>query len=300
MALDLQETWELPEYALTFNTGVADALGNFYWVTEDSGWRGGAAPRPNRQDKSYANGQFRRPNFSSGLVVSWNGYVLSPTAHARASAERKLASIGRDPYSLFTVVGTDSVGPLYSMMELDGPAIPNPLSLTDLEFSMQFGSNDPNRYVYGTQMSGTTTLPDGAGGLDWVTGGGLDWVTGGGLNWGSATSSGQIFFNNTGTAASWATWTVSAGADVLVKPTITSSTGKILRYNATLQPGDMLVLSSSPFNRFATLNGSTDVMASITPAQWFSLATGASSVTFSADNANPTATLLGTAPIAGW
>lgn len=300
MALDLQETWALPEYGLTFNTGVPDELGNIYWVTEDSGWRGGSAPRPNRQDKSYSNGQFRRPNFSGGLLVSWNGFVTSPSAYARAMAERKLAAIGRDPYRLFTIVGTDSAGPLYSMVERDGPILPVPLTLTDFEFSAQFGSMDANRYVYGTQMSGSTTLPDGTGGLDWVTGGGLDWVTGGGLNWGTVTSSGQIFFNNTGTAESWATWTISAGSGTLVKPTITSSTGKQLRYNNTLQIGDVLVLSSSPYSRTAILNGSTDVMANITPAQWFSLAPGASSVTFSADNTNVTATLLGVAPIAGW
>jgi hypothetical protein len=299
IAYALAETWSLPGYSLSFNTGTADETGCVYWVTEDRGWRSGAAPRPARSDRATASGQFRRPNYRTGLVVSWQGHCFAPTAMARAQAERKLATIGADPQSLFEVRGTDSVGTLFSLMEMDAALLIEPLSLTDFGFSFQFASPDPRRYVPDTTIGGTTGLVSGSGGLDWSTGGGLNWSTGGGLNWGTVGSTGLITFVNTGTAATDPVFTLSSPTGTLVNPVITmQSTGKQLRYNGTLNAGDTLVITTSAFNRSVILNGSTDVRVRMNIAQWFQIPVGTSTIVFTADNVNAAATLTGSAYVA--
>lgn len=298
IAYALAETWELPAFGITFNTGSPDDTGCVYWVTEDRGWRGGAPPRPMRDERATAHGQFRRPNYRSGLVVTWNGHFFGPDARSRALAERKLAAIGYDAQNFFEVRGTDSAGTLYSMMELDAVTLIEPLTLTDVHFSMQFGSPDPRRYVLGGTIGGTATLPSSTGGLDWSTGGGLDWSTGGGLNWGTVTSTGQITFVNTGKAATDPKFTISVPSGTLVNPVITFQDGRRLRYNGTLITGDSLVISTSSFSRSVILNGFTDVRVRLDIAEWFQIPVGTSTVVWSADNVNAAATLTGTAVIA--
>jgi hypothetical protein len=294
------ETWSLPSYGLDFNTGVADAAtGCVFWVTEDAGWRGGAAPRPTRTDKPTSHGQYRRPNYKTGLKVSWNGYLFGADAQSRALGERKLATIGADAQQLFEVRCTDSVGALFSMMELDGPPLIGHRDLGNASFSLQFAAPDPRRYVVGQTIGGSTTLPSVSGGLDWSTGGGLNWSPG--LDWGTVTSLGQITFVHTGTAPTDVTFTLSVPSGTLVNPQIMLlGTGQRLHYTGTLVAGDSLVINTSEFSRSVVLNGSTDVRTRLDTAQWFQIPTGSSVVNFAADNVNAAATLSAVAYIANW
>lgn len=299
IAYALRETWALPSFNLAFNTGVPDETGCVYWVTEDRGWRSGAAPRPARSDRATAQGQYRRPNYRSGLVVTWNGHGFGPDSVSRSLAERKLATIGADAQNLFEVRGTDSVGTLFSFMEMDASAIIEPLSLTDFGFSFQFASPDPRRYALSGGIGGSTGLVSSSGGLDWATGGGLNWSSGGGLNWGTVSSTGQITFNNTGTAATDPVFTISCPSGTLVNPMITlQGTGQRLHYNGTLVAGDILVITTSAFNRSVLLNTFTDVRVRLDIAEWFQLPIGLSTVVFTADNVNAAATLTGSAFVA--
>jgi Phage tail protein len=298
IAYALAETWALPSYSLLFNTGSADETGCVYWVTEDRGWRGGAAPRPMRDNKATNPGQFRRANYRTGLVVTWQGHCFGPTPASRALAERKMATIGSDPQSLFEVRCSDSVGTLFSMMELDAAISIEPLSLYDFAFSMQFASPDPRRYGYGATIGGSATLNSGTGGLDWATGGGLNWATGGGLNWGSVIGSQTFTFTNTGTAPTDPVFTISCPSGILINPQVMFQTGQRIRYNGTLAAGDVLVINTSSFNRGAILNGSVDVGVLLDLAEWFQIPVGTSTVTFTAANANAAASLTGTAYVA--
>lgn len=302
MAYALAETWTLPASNLFFNTGLPDETGCVYWITEDAGWRGGAAPRSSRNDKSYGPGQYRRPNWPTGLVVTWHGHVFAPDAASRAAAERKLATIGRDVQNLFQVICQDSVGPLYAMMEMDGPVLMQALSLTDFGFSMQLAAPDPRRYLASGSSSGNTALQSSSGGLDWATGGGLDWATGGGLNWGSVSSTGQLVFTNNGTAPSDPVFTITCPSGTLLNPMVTLvSSGQRLRYSGTLSAGDSLRIDTSAFTRSVVLNASQDVRVRMDLAEWFQIpAGGTAAVLFTADNVNAAANLNGTLNIAYW
>lgn len=298
IAYGLAETWTIPGSSLFFNTGEADETGCVYWVTEDRGWRGGAAPRPMRDNKASAQGQFRRANYKTGLVVTWNGHCLAPTAPARALAERKLASVASDPQTLIEIRCTDSAGTLFAMMELDAPIMIEPLSLTDFAFSFQFAAPDPRRYGYGATIGGSTGLIAGSGGLDWATTGGLDWATGGGLGWGTVTSTGLLTFVNSGTAPTDPTFTITCPSGILQNPQVQFQSGQRIHYNGTLAAGDILTINTSAFNRGAILNGSVDVGVRLDIAEWFQVPVGVSTVKFTADNANAAVTCVGSAYVA--
>lgn len=295
----MSEMWSLPSYGITFNTNTPDDTGCRWFCTKDSGWRGGAAPRTNRDPKASGLGQFRRATKPGELVCSLDGeFYGSPTA--RSLAERKLARIGKDTPNLFEVRCTDAVGELFSMMELDGPTLAQPdNSDKDGVFSLQFASPDPRRYVVGQTIGGITGLASSSGGLDWSTGGGLNWPPG--LNWGTVSSTGQLLFVNSGTTDTDPKFTISVPTGTLLNPTITfQTTGQVLRYNGTLAAGDTLVISTSEFNRSVVLNGGTDVRTKLNVAQWFEIPVGQSTVLFGADNVNAAAQLSGVAYIAYW
>lgn len=296
----MTETWSLPSYGITFNTNVPDDTGCRYFCTKDSGWRGGAAPRTNRDGKPSGLGQFRRATKPTGLVCSIDGEYYGRTDVARAAAERKLARIGKDTESLVEVRCLDAVGELFSMMELDAQTLAQPDNLTDGVFSLQFASPDPRRYGVGQTIGGTTGLPAGSGGLDWVTGGGLNWVPG--LDWGTVTSTGQVTFENTpGTAPTDPVFTISCPSGTLINPTVTSvPTGQRLRYVGTMTAGDVLRIDTSEFTRSVVLNGGQDVRTRLQIAEWFQLPVGLSTVSFTSDSINAAATLVGSAFIAYW
>jgi hypothetical protein len=289
--------WSLPDYGLTFNTGTPDDTGCTYLVTEDSGWRSGAGFSNNRDKRAFGHGEFRRPNYSTGLIASLEGSFWGPTPQARSAAERKLRAIGRDPHQLIRVIGSDALGDLFSDMELDGQPLVAVSQKRDGRFSFQFAAHDPRRY--GSAIGGSTTLQSSSGGLDWATGGGLNWSPG--LNWGTVSSTGLITFVNTGTAETDPTFTVSSPTGTLVNPVITlQDTGQRLRYNGTLNAGDTLVISTSEYSRSVLLNGSTDVRTRLDLAEWFQIPVGSHTVLFTASNVNAAAELTGSANVAYW
>lgn len=293
--------WSLPLYGLTFNDNLPDETGCRYLCT-DSGWRGGAAPRPSRSPKPNSSGEDRQPNFASGLVAVLAGDFWGPDAIARSRAEDKLNAIGRGPNDLFEVRCATALGEKFSMMELDAKPLVQPdKSPRDGIFSFQFASPDYRKYGVGQSIGGNVGLGSSTGGLDWVTGGGLNWVPG--LDWGTVTSTGQLAFDNLpGTAPSDPVFLISCPTGTLINPTITNiGTGQRLRYNGTLTAGDTLRIDTSEFTRSVILNGGQDVRTRLTVAEWFQIPENTTCVVaFTADAANAAASLQGSAFIAYW
>lgn len=298
----LAQTWSIPSAGLTFNTGIADANGNQWMTMDEKGWHGSAAPRPGRTAKPASQGSYRSPLFRDSRIFSLTGWVSCPSRLARNNAEHQLAAIFPDPYTLYQVICNEEFGSLYVTVELDTmiQVTPQPGGF-DLLFTLQMAAPDPRKYSTNT-ASASTGLPLSTGGLDWATGGGLNWSSGGGLNWGTVTSSGQISMANTGTADTYPTYTISAGANPLVTPAITiQGTGATLFYNGTLNAGDALIIVTNPFGRAVTLNGSTDRRPLLTTAQWTSIPAGTAQVAvFSANAYSSTATLAASWQPAFW
>lgn len=293
--------WTMPFWGLSFNYGVADSTGCMWLADAEKGWSGGPPPRPLRVNKPYSQGVFRSPDFYGARVITLAGNVWAPDSASRRNAEHKLAAAFSDPGALYELHCIEETGELLAYCELDGAVTIQQLGLYDFAWSIQLAAPDPRKYSAAANSS-TTNLPMTTGGLDWVTGGGLNWVTGGGLNWGTVTSNGSVIMTNNGTADTWPTYTVAAGANALVTPGITITvSGNTLFYNNTLAAGDTLVITTNPNSRSVILNGQSDRRASLTIAQWASIpANSTVSATFSSAVYSSTATLTASWANAYW
>ena len=292
-AVTLPVQWTMPTWGLSFNTGVKDANGCAYWVTDEKGWSDGPPPRPISTGKPYSQGAFNGPDFYGARVITLYGHVAAPTTLARRAAEHTISAAFSDPLNLSELHCTEETGELLANVRLDqNVTITRNPGGYDFDWSIQLAAPDPRKYSATVQQS-TTNLPMAANGLDWITGGGLDWITGGGLTWGTVTSNGQVSMTNAGTADTWPTFVIAANGNVLSSPGITILfNGNVLFYNNTLQANDILTITTNPANRSVLLNGLTDMRRFLTTAQWTSVAAGTTVIAaFSSAVYTSTATL---------
>lgn len=273
---------------LTINT--TDANGVDWVLTKEVGWFASAPPKPTRTNKAGATGSYRSQNFRGERIITLEGVMAAPDIGTLRAAQHQLAAVCGDPSQLYTLACAEETGTLTATVELDAQILMTPINYLSCNWSLQLAAPDPAKYSAVSQQA-QAMLPSTTGGLDWSTGGGLNWSAGGGLNWGSGGVSGNLSAINTGTAESWPTFTINAGTGIL-DPSITNSvTGQTLAYTGALGSGDVLVISTSPFNRFVQLNG-TDRRPFLTTSQWFSFAPGVTNVlAFAADSYSSTASL---------
>lgn len=299
-AVPMPVSWSIPSIGWTANTGSLDPYGSYWSVIDDTGWRGSPHGRTGRIGRPSSQGMYRVPVYKDARIVTLGGYLESPTEAAREQSELLLASAFSSG-SLQELHCTQVTGEMYGLFELDADILITPLTPFCSTWTLQVASPDPRKYA-AAASSGSTTLPFSTGGLDWSTGGGLNWSTGGGLSWGSTTSNGTIGLTNVGTADTWPTFTIAAGANPLVTPSITLSYGgSVLFYNDTLSPGDQLVITTNPSGRGVVLNLSSDRKSSMTTAGWQSIpANSTTTATFSAAAYSSTATLTATWANAYW
>lgn len=273
---------------LTINT--TDAAGVDWILTKETGWFASAPPKPTRSNKAGAVGSYRSQNYRGERVITLEGVMTAPTITALRNAQHQLAALCADPTQMYTLAAGEETGTLTAQVELDTQILMTPISYLTCSFSLQLAAPDPSKYALAQQMA-ACTLPSTSGGLDWSAGGGLNWSTGGGLNWGTTTSNGNVSALNIGSAPTWPTFTVNAGTGI-TNPTITNATtGQSLRFTSTLNSGDQLVISTSPFNRYVQVNGA-DRRPYLTTTQWFSFASATTYViAFAADSYSSSASL---------
>jgi hypothetical protein len=286
-----------PQYTISDSSGTpqvtintTDANGVDWILTKETGWFASAPPKPARTNKAGATGSYRSQNFRGERIISLEGTMTAPTITALRTAQHQLAAVCGDPAQLYTLSCAEETGTLTAQVELDAQILMTPIAYLTCAWTIQLAAPDPTKYS-STLQQASTFLPSATGGLDWSTGGGLDWSTGGGLNWGTTVSNGTVAVLNGGTAPTWPTFTVNAGTGI-TNPTITcSTTGQVLQYASTLNSGDQLVISTSPFNRYVQVNGS-DRRPFLTTSQWFSFSAATAYVlAFSASSYSSTASL---------
>src|SRR4051812_7776680 len=130
----LSQTWSIPSAGLTFNTGIADSNGNQWITTEEKGWHGGSKPRNNLVPKPASQGSFRSPSYRDARVFSLTGWVACPSYAARNAAERQLAALFADPFTLYQIICTEEKGPVSVTVELDADVLVTPQSGYDILF----------------------------------------------------------------------------------------------------------------------------------------------------------------------
>jgi hypothetical protein len=276
-----------------------DSFGSQWMVEKDTGWFEPPGVRLDHADRQQDHGVYRTRNYRAARDITLTGVCISPDISTMMGALDRFATICSDGGMTAMTVTEPGGNVRTAQVELaDMPrATPFSSPAYAFDFQLMLIAQDPRKYDATVQIT-TTGLPSSSGGLNWS--GGLSWSSG--LNWGTVTSTGVLVVTNSGTAETWPTFQISAGANALTNPGITLTVaGNRLFYNNTLQVGDVLTIVTNPIGRAVTLNGTTDRRPFLTVAEWTSVAPGATvPIAFSAASYTSTAQLSASWQNAYW
>jgi len=277
---------------------VLDANGTAWGVRTGgtSGIFDGPPVTLNQTNFPNADGAFRSQNFRPVRTMVINGWAAGSTlAGAIASRRAFMGLLGGGGQGTLIITDMDGLV-LNATVELGDVPKVTPAAM-QFDWQLTLSAADP--YLYGPVVSTNTGLPSAVSGLDWVgLGAGLDWTGAGagGLVWGTPTNNGLCQLTNIGTEVAWPIFTITGPATgQLIAPTIVNgTTGEILAYTGSLNPGDVLVISTAPTNRSVLLNG-VPYRRFLAPAQFFSIPPGGSvTIQFQGTSASPTPLLTAT------
>lgn len=271
------------------DTGTADQFGTLFRVNPQgtTGIFDGVAARLNQTPFPNYDGAQRSNSFDATLPITLAGSAIGLTPASTLASQRAFVAL--------FVGGTQQT---LTMTHLDGLVlsalvekndIPRAILANPLEMDWQLSLIATNPRKFAAASTASTGLPVTTGALLWGTG--LHWGTG--LDWGSSASNGLIQLTNPGTGEAWPVFTLTGPpSGSLVNPIIVNSgTGETLAFAGTLNPGDTLVISTSPFNRFVRLNG-VPYRRFLTTAEWFSIQPGQTITVQFQGNSTSTAQLL--------
>ena len=207
--------------------------------------------RLNQSPFQNADGAQRSRNFRLPRTLVIPGWARGATTGGTEASRRAfVGTLSGGGQSTLSITFLDGLV-LTTQVEIAGIPKASPVTGTEFDWQLTVSAVDP--YLYGVAQTYSTALPSASGGLDWATGGGLDWSTGGGLNWGTVGSTGLMTLVNSGFEESWPTFTINAPTDgaTLVNPiAVDTGRGNQLAYTDTLILGDVVVINTSPLNRF--------------------------------------------------
>jgi hypothetical protein len=258
-------------------------------VTNLTGWY--AAPRRlGMEAKAQQDGDW-------DAVSSAGSRTLGIEAFAEEAGEAEAQAFARDLAALGSagllqvVVDNAATGPLSSWARVEVGADPEWIDACSFTYTMQLRSPDP--LLYGPETFASTTLASSAGGT------GLTYPLTYLLDYGvpPGVTPGAITLSNAGTAAYWPRLRIDGPVP---NPSVSMvETGDSLRYNGTLAAGQWLDIDTA--NRRVLLNGQVSVrhLVSVT-GRWLGVPVGGGSLTWTADAADPAATLSAWAHESAW
>ena len=258
-----------------------DAFGCLWTVEGITGWYTGGDVRATADPKAQQSGTRRGTPFKAGREIVARGKVFCPDAAAAELAARRLSALAFHE-GVREFVGASPAGNL-SML-----ASPIDLPLFDLSsnnigsWQIAIGSEDP--YLFGTPTFGSTDLAGS------TPGAGLVYPLAYPLDYGLPPGAvpGSVPVANVGTAAYWPRLRLDGPAP---NPSVSLvETGDTIQYNGTLLAGQWLDIDCQ--NRRVLLNGQVSVRHLVSDTgSWLAIPPGGGSVTWTADAADPAATL---------
>jgi hypothetical protein len=250
-----------------------DANGVTWSTVGVTGWHDGPGVVLSQVKMPRMDGSWRGKNTRTPRLITIPGWAQAPSKQARITAQDQLTSLLYGGGQSTLTVTDDYLNPRTALVELAADIKALAIGPSGIDYQIVLSAADPRKYEAPATTS--TTLPiTTPTGIDFTTGGGIDFVTGGGVNFGAQQSNGTLTMTNTGYAESDPIFTITGPSDsgTLINPSITNSTtGQVIAYNGTLQLNDVLVINTSRFARSVTLNGSIDMWAALSVAQWFAV-----------------------------
>ena len=278
---------------LTFgeDAPVIDATGCAWVVQNEEGWSGSPDVRMVGADRPRAHGALDGQSYLSGRSILLTCRVTAPDDARLRAALRTLAAALADGAGLSRLVVTEP-GTVHQAMVRRADAIEprrgDPASAT---FTLALFAPDPRRYeATATQVA--TGLPTASTGIAFPVSFPLSWPAG--------STTGQVVADNTGTADTFPTFTITGPC---VAPRITVvSTGAVLALSTSLAAADVLVIDCAAGT--VVLNGAAsrraDLTAGSAPVASITLPPGPSTLLFRASSSPGGATLTTTWRGASW
>jgi hypothetical protein len=264
-------------YGGTPLTGV-DEHGVRWTVEKSTGWSGGAGVRLDRQVKAQQAGEWRSKGQRAAREVVLTGKAWAPDHAALEAAGRRFAAV---PLADTLTGISEGVTLTADVSLLDAPAFDH-LHATVGSWQLAVVAHDP--LLYGPETFGSTGLAGN------VPGTGRIWPREWPRDWGvpPGVTPGAIALPNTGRAAYWPRLRISGPVPNPVVSMV--ETGDWIRWEGELEPGQWLDIDCG--NRRVLLNGQVSVRNRVTSSgSWLAVPEGGASLTWTADAANPEATL---------
>lgn len=254
------------------------SLGGRWKVTSIEGWYG-RTTRRDLQDKAQQDGAWPSTGHDTAPQIIVRGVALFSDAATCKQAARTLTVAGGN--GLTEMMVEDSLGALTRMVELDGCTV-SPVNQLEFGWSLQVTAPDP--LLYGPPTFDSTTLASTAAGA------GLTYPLTYPLDYGVApgVTPGAVTLSNEGTHAYWPRLRIDGPVP---NPVVTLvETGDWIRYGGTVLAGQWLDVDCA--NRRVLLNGQVSVRQAVTSAgSWLAVPVGGGSVSWTADAADPAASL---------
>ena len=254
------------------------SLGGSWRVLEMDGWYG-RSYRRQREAKAQQDGSWASYGNASEQQITIRGQAVFPDAlTAKQAARQFVANAGRSELPLYV---EDGAGGLTRTVECDVADAP-PVNERMFMWSLVLTATDP--LAYGAQTFAQTSLASTAGGT------GLTYPLTYPLDYGVAAgvTPGSISVPNDGTAAYWPRLRIDGPVP---NPTVTlAETGDWVRYAGTVAAGQWLDFDLA--NRRVLLNGQVSVRSRVSSSgSWLAVPKGGGSVSWTADAADPAASL---------
>jgi hypothetical protein len=254
------------------------SLGGKWRVLSMDGWYS-RAYRRNRQGKSQQDGAWPSTGAAADVPITVRGQaVFSDPVAAKSAARQFVAVSSRGSMDLFV---QDSLGGLTRVVECDS-ANASPVNELMFEWSLVLDATDP--LAYGSPTFAQTSLASTAGGVGraWPR----VWPTDYGVPPG--VTPGAVSLANDGTASYWPRLRIDGPVP---NPTVTLvETGDWVHFDGTVAAGQWLDFDLA--NRRVLLNGQVSVRPKVSSSgAWLAVPPGGGSISWTADAADPAASL---------
>ena len=252
-------------------------LGGRWKITGMSGWVS-KTMRRDRLARGSVGGSWPTQGLPAGRDVVITGEAVYGDAVSMATERRQFLALGGQTLSSLTIV--DAAHQLTAFVETDGITAP---PVHDKMFTWSLTLHAPDPLLYGPAVSTSTDLEGAAGtGRMWPRVWPRDWGVPAGQ------TPGGVVVPNNGTAAYWPVLRIDGPVP---NPVLTlNETGDWVRIEVDLAAGQWLDVDCG--NRRVLLNGRVSLATHVSfSGNWLAVPVGGGSLTWSADAADPAASL---------
>lgn len=237
--------------------------------------------RRDRQEKAQQDGAWDSTGNANSLPVVLRGQIVYPDAATAAAERRQLLALGGRSTAPLEV--TDAAGYGSRMVETDALSVP-PTTDRIVTFAFTLTATDP--LLYGAESFAQTNLSASAGGVGRV------WPRVWPTDWGvpPGVTPGAVTVANDGTASYFPRLRVDGPVTNPVVGLV--ETGDTVRFNGAIAAGQHLDINWGVPRRVTLGDNPVSMRHKVTyTGNWLAVPVGGGSVTFTADDADPAATL---------